>query len=390
LQVACHLQASASPCWNPKTITDANGNNFATSGQLGLWLDQSSGKLYLFGTRTSDGTGGVVCVDTTQPADNPDPFCGFTQLTGTGEATRGISAISDPALVGSGWYAFNYFNGTASGAGTGGTENALLCFDLTTLQACSGQPFRFPAGSGTVSDGNYPPPAVTAIGTRIVIPITLNNNNASTDELACFDGSTMGNCSGAWPVSLGFSYDSSYGAAFPLLTSSGSVAGLCLPARNGAATDPCYDLNGNTVSTPPGMSNAIAPTSGWNGPELVIGPRVYLADGNADQVDCYDYSTEAACSKFPKAMQNLGLLYTVNPDPQRPTCVWVNADGGSAQIQDFQRLHGRRLRPGTDSRIGGKSVDSDPALRAGRIRLAAGCLAGARALTRAARSASRT
>ncbi|MCA1690226.1 MAG: IPT/TIG domain-containing protein, partial [Actinobacteria bacterium] len=68
---------------------------------------------------------------------------------------------------------------------------------------------------------------------------------------------------------------------------------------------------------------------------FVLGARVYVPNGNNDQVECYDYSTQATCANFPKSFQNLSLLYTVNPDPQRPTCIWVNADSGSGQIQNF-------------------------------------------------------
>ena len=86
LQVACHLQSDASACWPTKTITDGSGNGFASQGDPGLFLDQATGHLFVFATRLSDLTGGVVCIDTTQPAANLDPFCGFTQLTGVGEA----------------------------------------------------------------------------------------------------------------------------------------------------------------------------------------------------------------------------------------------------------------------------------------------------------------
>ena len=63
VQVACHLQTTAAACWAPKTITDDGGNNFSTSGEPGLWLDQASKRLYVYATRRSDGTGGVVCVE---------------------------------------------------------------------------------------------------------------------------------------------------------------------------------------------------------------------------------------------------------------------------------------------------------------------------------------
>lgn len=331
LTVACHLQSDASPCWSPETITDSSGNNFATPGQPGLWLDQNTGKLYVFATRASDGTGGVVCIDTTQAPTNTNPFCGFTPLTLVGDApisASGISAISDPALVGTRWMAFNYVDGS----GTTGTRNELLCFDVSTLSACPSQPYIVNIGSSSVSNGDYPEPAVAGITDKVVVPVTVNG----TDELGCFDGTTLANCSGSWPMPLGFSYDSSYGAPFPLMSASGTITGFCLPT----GSDPCYDLSGNSVNTPAGMTSAIPATSGWNGPGLVLGPRVYIPNGNSDQVDCYDYGTSAACANFPRSFSNLGLLYTVNPDPQRPTCIWVNSDDGSGQIQNFDAYTG--------------------------------------------------
>src|SRR3954451_10113806 len=79
LTVNCHLQTDSSQCWSsPKTVTDASGNDFSTSGHSGLYLDQDSGKLYVYATRTTDAVGGVVCIDTTQPRSTPDLFCGFT------------------------------------------------------------------------------------------------------------------------------------------------------------------------------------------------------------------------------------------------------------------------------------------------------------------------
>ncbi|HEY5429678.1 MAG TPA: hypothetical protein VIK04_11220 [Solirubrobacteraceae bacterium] len=111
MTIACHLQTDATPCWSPETITDGSGSNFATSGHPGLYLDQSTGKLYVYGTRVSDNTAGVVCIDTTQAPTNTDPFCGFTALSPVGAATSpssiGRSAIGGPGLVGSHFYAFN-------------------------------------------------------------------------------------------------------------------------------------------------------------------------------------------------------------------------------------------------------------------------------------------
>jgi pimeloyl-ACP methyl ester carboxylesterase len=132
-------------------------------------------------------------------------------------------------------------------------------------------------------------------------------------------------------VALGAPYDSSAGAPFPLMSTTGEIDGLCLPT----GADPCFDLSGASATPPATMASVITATSGWNGPALVLGPRVYIPDGNTDQVECFDYSTAASCANFPFQPSNLGLLYTVTADWQRPTCIWVNSDNGSAQIQNF-------------------------------------------------------
>jgi len=88
------------------------------------------------------------------------------------------------------------------------------------------------------------------------------------------------------------------------------------------------------------MTSAIPGTSGWNGPAFVLGPRVYLPERNTGQVLCFDYSADATCANFPIRPSNLGGLYTVNPDPQRPTCIWINSDDGTEQIQNFDAYSG--------------------------------------------------
>jgi hypothetical protein len=174
LIVACHQQSDASACWSPETITDANGHQFATSSHPGMWLDQSTGKLYVFATR-DDSTAGVVCIDTTQAATNSDPFCGFIALTVVGDApdNSGISGLSEPALIGTKWYAFNY----VSGVPASGDQNALLCFDVSTKSACAAQPFAVSFGSGNISAGAFPEPQMAAIGVRIIVAATVSTGD---------------------------------------------------------------------------------------------------------------------------------------------------------------------------------------------------------------------
>ena len=99
----------------------------------------------------------------------------------------------------------------------------------------------------------------------------------------------------------------------------------------------------------------MTPTAGWNGPSLTIGARVYVPTGSFsgnDEVTCYDFSLQANCANFPKKFTTLELLYTVNPDPQRPTCIWVNSDGGVDQIQNFDAYTGAALRRGCGAGAG--------------------------------------
>lgn len=352
LGVACHLQSNAEACseW-PKTITETgSGSGFATSAQPGLYLDQHTQKLYVFATRLSDDTSGVVCIETTSSA--ADPFCGFTELSGKGEAPlttyAEVSGVSDPTLIGTRWYSFNFVTGKQTG-----TENTLMCFDVSTDSACSGQPFDVAIGTGEVSTDSWPPTGETAaIAGKVIIPLNIEGSS----WLACFQDSSQSSCGGKWPVKLGFFYTSDYGAPFPLLSATGTTEGLCLPT----GTDECFNLEGESVSTPEKMTEAITATSGWDGPGLVLGPRVYVPNGDSDTVDCYDYSTDSSCAHFPKQFEDLGLLYTVNADPQRPTCIWVNSDNGSEQIQDFDAYTGEACGQGAIRALASQFVVAQP------------------------------
>lgn len=347
MTVACHLQSDASECWSPRTVREGT-TDFATSGHSGAWLDPITSKLYAFGTRTSDMTGGVVCIDTVLAATNPNPFCGFTPLTAPGESTGASrSAIGAPARVGGKVYAFNF----VSGSTVTGAKNKLLCFDTSTLAACAGQPFTVTFAPGTNSNSDYPPPGTAAIGSRVVMGATFGG----AEQLGCFDTATMSSCGGSWPAAIS-SYNSAAGAPFPMLSPVGDITGVCLPT----ATNPCFDLSGASVPTPAGMTTAIGATSGWSGSAFTLGPRVYVPNGNSDSVQCYNASTAASCVGFPKALSNLNLLYTVNPDPQRPTCIWVNADGGSAQIQNFDAYTGGPCGEGAIRVLAASFVASAP------------------------------
>jgi len=88
------------------------------------------------------------------------------------------------------------------------------------------------------------------------------------------------------------------------------------------------------------MPAAITANEPWNGAAVTVGARVYVPNGTVDQVMCFNYATGAGCNNFPKELTDANYMYTVSSDPQRPACLWVNADGGSAQIQSFDAFSG--------------------------------------------------
>jgi hypothetical protein len=332
LDVDCHDQSTGASCWGgPKTIIDGSGHNFATSSLPGLYLDHATGHLFVYVVRTSDQSAGVVCIDTTKPANvtGGQMFCGYTHLTSAGEAPiASFAGLSDPVQIGSNWYAFNEVAGTGTGA-----ENELLCFNLAFDAPCSAQPYAVDLGGVPLASFRYSTPIGSA-GSEVILPVV----GTTEDKLACFNAATASSCSGSWPVSTSVSD----GAPFPLLNGSGSPTGVCLPVPG----NPCFNPSGVSVPTPPGMAASIGANSYFNGPAAVLGSRVYLANASTTQVDCYDYASQASCAGFPKALANVVGLYTVRLDPFRQNCIWVNGDHGSAQIQNFDALTGADCPPG--------------------------------------------
>jgi hypothetical protein len=326
LQVNCHIKANAAPCWaGPETITDAQHHNFATSDAPGLFLDQTTGDLYVFAVRTPDATAGVVCINTTlgAGAGGSERFCGFTPLSAVGDAPISTTAgISDPVQVGSNWYAFNEVLGTPTG-----TEDTLLCFNLVTDAACADQPFALDLNGDVFALPFNFASEIGVTGSDVVVQVAGTTDN----ELACFDTSLGTNCRGAWPIQV----NSLAGAPFALENTAGTDTGVCLPVTG----EPCYSLIGAAVATPSGLA-AIGATSQFDGPPYYLGTRVYVPNDPTNSVDCYNFATDQMCAHFPRVFNNLDSLYTVNPDPFRPDCLWVNSDHGNDQIQNFDAFTG--------------------------------------------------
>jgi len=328
LEVTCHNQIDASFCWPTQTKVVTDGvHQFATSVAPGLELNQATGHLFVYAVETPGDTAGVVCIDTTQPvaASGTSLFCGFTPLSAPGDAPIGTYAgISTPELVGSDWFAFNEVAGSDAG-----TQNTMLCFDLTTDAACASQPYAvFPGGVD-------PLPFTVAAGMgQAGGDLFPQVAEATKNRMTCFDTATLAPCAGTWPVGV----PGIAGPVVPDLDTTGNVLGVCAPF----GANKCLSLTGAILTTPLNFHSVIGTNNIDNGPALTLGTDVYVPNSGAAAVDCYDYATNAGCADYPKTFAPTSLtgLYTVNDDPQRPGCLWVDSDSGKDEIQNFEASTG--------------------------------------------------
>ena len=343
LEVECHVQSTAAQCTNnswPVMISDNTndlfaGDSFTTASQPTVWINQNTGYLYVYATAygPSNGqTAGVVCVDTGSNA--PDPFCGFTPLSSVGDSPVGpssISNVSDAVIINNNFYAFNYVSEYAPTDSPADltTTNTMMCFSLTTFSACPLQPFSVGLSAPLPVD-DFPSPSIGAVGSKIIIPFGVDGTPPS---FTCFDTTTMSNCTGNWPiVDPNLQSLTPNGAPLPVLDpTTDQAVGFCE-----RTTLECWDTSANSIPTPQGMTSMPYINSGqddWAGPVVQIGSRVYFNFYSG--VDCYDYATSSECQNYPLQLQNYNLGYSVNLDPNRPGCIWVNSDEGSGQIQNF-------------------------------------------------------
>ncbi len=241
-----------------------------------------------------------------------------------GDAPIGqYAGISSPELVGSDWFAFNEVAGSDSG-----TQNTMLCFDLATDAACAAQPY-------TVFTTSVDPlPFTTAAGMGMAgTDLFPQIADATKDRLTCFDTVTLAPCAGTWPVGI----QGIVGPPVPDLDTSGAVLGVCTLFGN----DKCVSLTGATLTTPANFHATIPANNIDNGPALTIGTSIYVPNSGASDVTCYDYATNTGCADYPKKFApSISGLYTVNADPQRPGCIWIDSDKGADEIQNFEASTG--------------------------------------------------
>ena len=327
--VDCHLTATAAECAHYPSVVSDGQKGFSSPMDASLWTVPTEHRLYAFAYQHATKSAGVVCMKTDQPLT---PYCGFTRLSENNQAGygSGYSLISNTVTIGKRHYAWN---GIA--AENTASRNTLMCYDEATHAACTNQPYRVPTGSTSLIRPHRNVAQLLSAGNQVIVTSTGLDR---VEKAGCFDVVTQTECEGIWPIHLPEGARPVSSVPLPLLDDQGARIGVCFEGP----TMPCVDLTGHDVATPPGLATSINPAvvEDFNGEPSVVGSRVYVAVGNINnygdnKVACYDFATESTCPHFPFRPSGLRLIYTTNQDPQVPSCIWLNSDGGTSQIQNF-------------------------------------------------------
>lgn len=256
----CHLRSTGARCAN----YTATFSGYQTANRSGGWVDSITGRLYAFTTQSSTGRPGVLCVDVNAAPTS----CGFTPLS-TDTSVSSYGYLSNAEFVGR-----RIFGVETSGTGS------LLCFDAALGAQCPNSPIDL---VGATSSGQTYP---LSFGDKIMVK--------TSSRMYCFDATTLATCAGTWPATISASNAT---PAAPHTDADGVLDGVCHQSG-------CVDLSGATTAwTSPWSLGASAwpITGGYFSGGLTQG-RYYFVASDVDNVDCFDYATNARCANFPTSL----------------------------------------------------------------------------------------
>ncbi|HEY0869383.1 MAG TPA: cell wall-binding repeat-containing protein [Acidothermaceae bacterium] len=291
----CHLVSTGTAC-GPVYSVSGYETSKASSGTV------DSGKVYSVVGENASSSIGVLC---TNVSALPFTSCGYTML---------VAGTADYNLIGSAQESGTKIYAPLS-------TGSVVCFDISTLAACAGQPYAL---SSFGTSGSSIPAFATAVGPDVFI---------TASKIWCLTGSTGAACAGSWPAG---SYSTSVlTGAVPMRNTSGTLTGVCMIAPAGT----CFTLAGASATPPTGFAALLAS----NGPDAAVGvggwgqfgfgatKQYWFAGawGNPNTPVCYDWTTDAACAGFQTTTAIGVIRYTIRVDTTNPNCLWSNGDNGS-------------------------------------------------------------
>lgn len=306
IRLDCHLRSTGARCAG--YTVDFNG--YQTANRSGGWVDSITGKLYAYTTQSSTGRPGVLCVD----VNSTPTSCGFTPLS-TDTSVTDYGYLTNAEFVGR-----RIFGVETSGTGT------LLCFDAALGTQCPGSPIDLI--DATDAGQTYP----LSVGDRIVVK--------TASRMYCFDADTLTTCAGSWPATISAANAT---PAAPHTDADGLLDGVCHETG-------CLDLSGAATAWVSPWSLGVSgwPTAYSYFSGALTQGRFYFVSNDELAVDCFDYGTDARCTNFPtqRFASNFYGIYATRVDPNNPSCIWVNSDGGQIRVFDaFTGLPGCSANP---------------------------------------------
>ncbi len=321
--VQCHDKATGASC-GANYPFDIGLRGFHTYYHTMEYYDPVYKHLWIavFRTSPSPGDAGFLCLDVADVA-NPK-YCGGTSTALGANSYISLSAKpTDNRFMGN--FAFwegHVYSWTKTGA--------VMCVDTQAnagAGASCGTPVTWSATNWEPRGGSSP---MMVWGNRL---FAFGNDSIG----GCLDLTTFTKCSdGSWGASGKVNWGSAT-QGFLLPDSSGTIIGACTIHFNNAYSN-CVRQNGTTFAPPTSLLNMmkggialVDATSGLRKVAATVGTRVYWSDyyGNS-KVQCWNATTGSSCTGWPVTTAQ---SYTVQADPDHPTCLWVNGNVG--QIQTF-------------------------------------------------------
>lgn len=285
-----------------------------------------------------NGSVGVGCLDMESQANcTYEPLAALTNTTGQSN----VNGLTGFVVVGS----------KAYGTLTNGKE---LCFDLSSSEPCSGQPFttNTPPNNDKAGLGVRDFIGTTAVvGGKIYITSngteTARNTSPHPPTLSCFDPSTNTSCSSFTPKTITNANALWALAILPDLNASGTAIGVCVVTGNKTTAAPivsCYDFNGNAIAAPPGLAG-LFPTGGTqsvvfqpltttvSGDERSYLPFFTQSAAHPGATLCYSWTHQAPCAGFPNPLTHPAVNGGLTHDygyaySSARTCVFGSGDPG--------------------------------------------------------------
>ncbi|MFJ8444464.1 DUF7507 domain-containing protein, partial [Kitasatospora griseola] len=280
----------------------------ATTGDIGstrtpTYVQLGSKLYYAAVSRVTLGLIGVGCIDLQAQAS-----CGFTALqTGGGDVVGGVVQAPNQLLY------------AVSGTGE------ILCYDAAANAPCGTFDIGLPPNEGQVIfSGDYAGIMRTIDGK---IYVTDNQLSPLPTVMSCFDPSTNGACTGwSTPRTVATPTTASEPAradnVFEMYNSAGAVTGVCTIVGGfyqevdpAVGTVECFDLTGNPIAAPPGLTTLVSTNVGlgeanFQVPLTITAPNGHLETefpfwiyrGTTPTLNstsyCYDWTTQAPCAQY--------------------------------------------------------------------------------------------